>query len=109
MSRNIKLLDKYDAVIIEERYNELIGRREVRLKILHISEGTLSRGLLKQGLAKLYNKEPGLVFIRKAGSKCGFPETIVEAHIYDNIDRARAFEPQYIIKRDERSLQKMSM
>lgn len=108
MSKHVKLLDKYDAVIFEETYNKLIGRYEVRLRILHTNEGTLSRGLLKQGLSKLYNRDPSLVFIRKAESRFGFPETMVEAHIYDNIERAREFEPEYIIKRDEKSFQKVS-
>jgi len=32
----------------------------------------------------------------------------VEVHIYDSPERARAFEPEYIIKRDEESLSKLA-
>lgn len=108
MNRHVRLLDKYDAVIVDERYNKLIGRYEVVLKIIHVNEGTPSRGLIKIGLGKLYGKEPNLVFIRRAESSYGFPETIVEAHIYDDLSRAKLFEPEYIIKRDEQSIQKLS-
>lgn len=108
MSRYTRLLDKYDVEIIEEKYNKLIERYEVILKVLHTGEGTPSRGLLKVGIAKLYNKEPDLVYIRKAETSHGNPETLIEAHIYNSRDRARLFEPEYTIKRDEESMRKVS-
>lgn len=109
MSKHVRLLDKYDAVIIDEKYNKLIGRREVVMKIIHTNEGTPSRGLIKIGLGRLYGKEPNLVFIRRAESSYGFPETLIEAHIYDDLSRAKLFEPEHIIKRDEQSLQKSGL
>jgi small subunit ribosomal protein S24e len=108
MSKHVKILDKYDAEVVEEKYNKLIGRRELTIRILHLGEGTPSRGLLKIGIGKLYNKEPELVYIRKVESKFGLSETIIEAHIYDSIDRAKLFEPEHIVKRDEESLKKVT-
>lgn len=108
MSKHVRFLDKYDAEIIEEKYNQLIGRMEIKLKIVHFNEGTPSRGIIKRLLAEYYGKDINLVYIRKVCSECGIPGTYVEAHVYDSIERARKFEPEYIIKRDEESLSKVS-
>lgn len=108
MSKQVKLLDKYSAEVLEERYNGLVERIEVKIRLLHLGEGTPSRGLLKMGIAKLYNKDPSLVYIRKVESKYGSPESIIEAHIYSSQERAKLFEPEYIIKRDEESYKKVA-
>jgi len=105
----VRILDRYDAEVVEERYNPLIRRLEVVLRVIHVGEGTPSRGALKTGIAKLYNRDPSLVYIRKAESKYGFCETLIEAHVYDDAERARKFEPKYIVERDEESLKKMSL
>lgn len=109
MGKHVRILDKYDAEIVEEKYNPLAKRLEVVLKVVHVGEGTPSRGVLKAGIAKLYGKDPGLVYIRKAESKYGFCETLVEAHVYDDVERSKKFEPKYIIQRDEESLKKTSL
>ncbi|MEM0001315.1 MAG: 30S ribosomal protein S24e [Desulfurococcaceae archaeon] len=108
MSKHVRILDKYDAEVIEEKYNKLIGRRELTLRLIHLGEGTPSRGLLKIGIGKLYNKEPTLVYIRRIESKYGLSETVVEAHVYDSVERAKLFEPEYVVKRDEESFKKIS-
>lgn len=106
MGKHVKILEKYDAEIVEEKYNPLVERLELVLRVMHVNEGTPSRGLLKIGIAKLYGKDPDLVYIRRAKSTRGFCETVVEAHIYNNAERAKKFEPEYIVKRDEESLKK---
>lgn len=106
MSRHIRLLDKYDAEIVEEKYNLLVERYEVLLRVIHIGEGSPSRGLMKQAIAKIYRVDPGLVYIRKIETSYGFPQTIIEAHVYRDQGRARLFEPEYVVKRDEESLGK---
>ncbi len=108
MSKYVKLANKYDAEIVEEKYNALIGRIEVLLKLSHLGEGTPARALIKQELARIYNKEPELVFIRKIHTEHGLPVSFIEAHVYDNTERARKFEPEYIVKRDEESLSRFS-
>mgnify|MGYP001772545182 CR=1 FL=1 len=108
MSKQVKLLEKYDVEIIEERYNPLIGRLEVKLRVHHVYEGTPSRGLIKLGLAKLYGRDANLVYIRSVYTEYGIPTSVVEAHIYDSAERAKKFEPEHIIKRDEESMSKVS-
>lgn len=106
MGRSINL-DKYPAEIVEERYNPLIKRYELKIRVAHVGEGTPSRGLIKLALAKLYNRDAKLVVIRNIFTEYGLQVSLVEAHIYDNEERLRLFEPEYVIKRDERSLSKI--
>ena len=106
MSRHVKLLDKYDAEVIEERYNPLIERYEIKMKVVHLGEGTPSRGVIKLGVSKLYGKDPSLVYIRKIEPRYGFPESIIEVHVYNSVERAKLFEPEHIVKRDEESMSK---
>ena len=103
----MRLLDKYDCEVVEEHYNPVIGRREVVLNVFHGNEGTPSRGLLKKAIASLYNVDVNLVYIRSIVTERGSSVSRVELHIYDNPERTRAFEPEYIIKRDEESLSKI--
>jgi small subunit ribosomal protein S24e len=108
MSKHIRLLDKYDCEVVEERYNPLIRRRELVLRVFHGGEGTPSRGLLKKAIASLYNADLNTVYIRSIKTEYGMCASRVEVHIYDSPERARAFEPEYIIKRDEESLSKLA-
>ena len=108
MSKHIRLLNKYDCEIVEERYNPLIKRREIVLSVFHGDEGTPSRGFLRKALADLYKVDVNLVFIRTIKTEYGMSVSRVKAHIYETPDRARAFEPEYVIKRDEESLSKVT-
>ncbi|MEM0199525.1 MAG: 30S ribosomal protein S24e [Desulfurococcaceae archaeon] len=108
MGKHVRFMDKYDAEIVEEKYNPLVGRLEVKLRVLHFHEGTPSRGMIKKFLSDYYGKDLNLIYVRKSCSVCGFPGTYVEAHIYDSAERARKFEPEYIFKRDEESVSKLT-
>lgn len=108
MVKHVKLMDKYDAEIVEERYNSLIGRLELEVKVTHLGEGTPSRGIIREGLARLYGKRIEQVYIRKVQTEYGLPVSSVEVHIYDDVERAKYFEPEYVIKRDEESYSKVS-
>ncbi|MEM2025061.1 MAG: 30S ribosomal protein S24e [Desulfurococcaceae archaeon] len=108
MVKRIKILDKYDGEVVEERHNPLVGRIEIVFKLVHLGEGTPSRGVLKKELARLYGKPSDLVYIRKVGTEYGICETTVEAHLYESEDRAKKFEPNYLAKRDEESLNKIT-
>ncbi len=108
VSRHVRLLDKYDCEVVKDQYNPLIKRREVVLNVFHGNEGTPNRGLLKKAIASYYNVDVNLVFIRSVKTEYGMGVSRVEAHIYENPERAKAFEPEYIRKRDEESLSKLS-
>lgn len=100
-------LDKYPAEIVEERYNPLIKRLEVQIRVTHLNEGTPSRGILKKAIASYYGKNEKLVVIREVKTEYGLHVSTVKAHLYDSEDRLRLFEPEYLLKRDEESLAKI--
>ncbi|MEL9909102.1 MAG: 30S ribosomal protein S24e [Desulfurococcus sp.] len=107
MGRTITL-GKYSGEVVEERYNPLIKRIELKLRVGHPGEGTPSKGLLRLELAKVYGKNVNLVYIRNVETEYGLGVSLVEAHIYDSEERVKLFEPEYIIKRNEESLQKIT-
>ncbi|ADV65628.1 SSU ribosomal protein S24E [Desulfurococcus mucosus DSM 2162] len=102
------VLGKYSGEIVEEKYNPLIKRLELKIRVGHPNEGTPSKGLLRLELAKIYGKGVNLVYIRNVKTEYGLGVSLVEAHVYDSEERVKLFEPEYIIKRNEESLQKVS-
>jgi len=104
MGKSIQIAG-YSGEIVSEKYNPLVKRREVVVKIGHVGGGTPSRGVLRQELAKLFNVNVENVYVRKIETEHGIGVSLVKAHIYDSPERARFFEPEYIIKRNEEGLQ----
>ncbi len=105
MAKTIKIGEDYMGEIIEEKYNPLIKRREVYIKLSHIGKGTPSRGLVRKAVAEHYSTEIDRVYVRKIESEYGWGVTNIEVHIYDSPERAKMFEPEHIIKRNEYATQ----
>jgi len=95
----------FTGEIIEEKYNPLIKRREVVVKITHIGKSTPSRAAIKHSLAKYYNVSIEQVIVREINTEYGIGLSKAIVHVYDSVERAKMFEPEYILKRDERSMQ----
>jgi len=95
----------YSGEIVSEKYNPLVKRREVVLKIGHVGVGTPSRKVLRAELAKLFNVNVENVYVRKIETENGIGVSLIKAHIYDSPERAKFFEPEYIIKRNEEDSQ----
>ncbi|MEM2234304.1 MAG: 30S ribosomal protein S24e [Desulfurococcaceae archaeon] len=100
-STAITIAEGYEGGVIEEKYNPLIKRREVIVRVFHSGRGTPSRGLIRQALANAYGVSTNCVYIRRIISEKGMNSTIVEAHVYESSEKAKVFEPEYIIKRNE--------
>ena len=88
--------------VVRERTNKLIGRLEIEGVVIHVGKGTPSRDALVKALSQLYNKNEELVIVKSILSEYGIGMSKVHAHIYEAIERLRAFEPQYILKRHGR-------
>ncbi|MCS7128746.1 MAG: hypothetical protein N3E36_06350 [Sulfolobales archaeon] len=101
MSKNITIAEGYEGGVVEERYNPLIKRREVVVRVFHSGKGTPSRGLVRQALANAYGVSTSCIYVRRIISERGMNSTIIEAHIYESLEKAKVFEPEYIIKRNE--------
>ncbi len=98
-------IGEYTGEVVEERYNPLIKRKEVVIRIAHIGKSTPSRGLIRMEVAKYYNVEVDRTYIRKIETEYGMGVSKIYVHIYDSVERAKEFEPEYIIKRNEYALQ----
>lgn len=83
-----------------DRYNPLIGRREIVLKVGHVLKPTPSRRDLRARLAEVYKVDASRLYVRSIFVGYGSGESRVRVHIYDSVERVLAFEPKYIIKRN---------
>ncbi len=104
MVKAIKFSDDYVGEVVQDKYNPLIKRRELRIKIAHMGKGTPPRGIVRIGVAKEYDVDVNRVYVRRVLSQYGWGVTIAEVHIYDSPERARLFEPKHILKRNEYAL-----
>jgi len=100
--KEASLPDGTPVYIIKERDNRLIRRLEVEGVIVHVGKGTPKRSDVLATLAKLYSKSEELIIVKKIVSEYGVGITRFRAHIYESIDRLKAFEPTYILKRHGR-------
>ena len=85
--------------VVKERINKVVGRTEVYGIVTHMGKGTPSRKDLKSAIAQLYSKDEGLVVIKYVKSEYGMGRSKIKVHVYDNAERLRLFEPEYILKR----------
>jgi len=96
----IELEDGVWAEVVEDRYNHLIKRREIKLLIHHELKPTPMRITLRLTLAEKFGVDITRLYIRNIRTGYGIGQSIAEVHIYDTLERALQFEPQYIIDRN---------
>ena len=90
--------------VVRERVNDVIKRIEVFAIISHVGKGTPPRSVIMDALATLYSKSREVVVIRNIKSEYGIGLSRVRAHIYESIEKVKAFEPEYILKRHEKGV-----
>jgi small subunit ribosomal protein S24e len=98
-----KIIDLGEGVwaeIIEDRYNPLIKRRELKLRINHVLKPTPMRITLRTSIANSFNVDISRVYVRSIRTEYGIGRSIAEVHIYDSKEKALEFEPKYIIERN---------
>ncbi len=88
------------AEIAEDRYNPLIKRRELKLKINHVLKPTPMRVMLRMAVANAFGVDVSRVYVRSVRTEYGIGRSIAEIHIYDSKEKALEFEPKYIIERN---------
>ncbi|MEM2459617.1 MAG: 30S ribosomal protein S24e [Candidatus Bathyarchaeia archaeon] len=90
-----------DVNIITETYNPLLKRKEVVFQIDHREVGSTPRRIeVKEALARILNRDPKLIFIRKIETKTGTRVSIGWANVYEDFEHAKLVEPDHIIKRN---------
>ncbi|MEB3847115.1 MAG: 30S ribosomal protein S24e [Desulfurococcales archaeon] len=103
MSGQIARIDLGDGVwaeVIEDKYNPLIKRRELKLQLHHELKSTPMRINVRLGISEKLGVDIQRVYVRKIETEYGIGISIAEVHIYDTVDRALAFEPKYVIDRN---------
>ncbi|ADI32716.1 30S ribosomal protein S24e [Staphylothermus hellenicus] len=100
MGKTVKI-GEFTGEIVVDRYNPLVKRREVVIRIAHIGKSTPSRGLIRHETAKIYGVEAEKVYVRGINTEYGLGVSNATIHIYDSVERAKQFEPPHIIRRNE--------
>ncbi|MCQ2069636.1 MAG: 30S ribosomal protein S24e [archaeon] len=86
--------------IQEQRENVLQKRTEVKFMIDHARECTPGRHAVGEELAKKFNTKRDLVIVDDLSSLYGVGKTKGYAKIYANMDDAKKYESEYLIKRN---------
>ncbi|MEM1873412.1 MAG: 30S ribosomal protein S24e [Acidilobaceae archaeon] len=89
------------AEIRREKYNPLVGRIELEVEIEHLLKPTPSRVDVRRAIAEAYGVDLERVYVRSLNTEYGVGVTRAVIHIYDSVERAKSFEPEYVIKRNE--------
>jgi len=90
-----------ETTIIEEKYNPLIGRKEVDVLLTHLGEITPTREAVRSKVAALLNMDLDHVVIQSIQGHFGEPQSRVIVHCYDNADDVFVFEPKFRLKRNK--------
>ncbi len=95
----IKIDDQTYLEVISERLNRVVRRYELTGIIHHVGRGTPSRAEVREVLSKTFNKPVENIYVRSIITEYGVNRSLIKANIYDDVERAKAFEPEHIIKR----------
>lgn len=79
-----------------ERFNVLLGRKEVTFTIDHGSSGTPQVFEVRKALADSYKVGLGSVFIVKLDTLTGTNQTVGWANVYDSEEQAKRVTPTFI-------------
>lgn len=90
-----------ETTIIEEKYNPLIGRKEVDVLLTHLGEVTPTREAVRSKIAALLNIDLDHVVIQSIHGHFGEPRSRVTVHCYDKNEDVYVFEPKYRLKRNK--------
>lgn len=85
--------------VLREKYNKVIGRIELFGEVIHLGKATPHRGSLREVFARLYGKSPELVVVKYIKSEYGSHRSVFRVNVYEDLQRLKFFEPEYLIKR----------
>lgn len=95
---------EYQMSIIEDRANPLVERRELKIEIA--SRSTPKRDAVRKAVATSLKVPIERVFVKSTLSSFGTNISVCKVHVYDNDERGKAIEPNYVklrnLSREER-------
>ena len=98
--KRIELEDGVWAEVVGDKYNPLIKRREIDLVVYHELKPTPMRINLRLQMAEVLGVDIQRVYVRSIQTEYGIGRSKARVHVYDSVERAKAFEPSYIIDRN---------
>jgi ribosomal protein S24E len=94
----------YQISIIEDKFNPLMERRELKLEIA--SQATPKRDLLRKSVASSLKVPVERVYIKNVLSSYGKSIAVCKAYVYETAERGKQIEPEYVqhrnLSREER-------
>lgn len=91
---------KYDIRIAEEKYNPLIGRKELNIVISHVGAGTPQRYYIREQIAKILSVPIESVYVISVRTRYGQGLSYARVHVYDDPKRGEEIEDEYIKRRN---------
>lgn len=102
-SESAKRIDFGDGVwgeIIRDFDNPLVKRRELTIVIHHVGKPTPMRINLRLAVSEKFGVPVQNVYVRNIKTEYGIGRSTAIVHIYESVDRAKLFEPEYVIERN---------
>jgi|ECHnycMinimDraft_1075156.scaffolds.fasta_scaffold00013_31 small subunit ribosomal protein S24e len=101
-TQRVKISEKAEGVIQRVKSNQLIGRREVKLRVFHVGMGTPSREEIRRSLSEAFSAKPNLVVVKKITGSYGTSVSNAVVFVYESEDQMRKVEPEYLLKRGKK-------
>ncbi len=99
-------LDSGIYVLISQKENKVIQRREAVLRIEHRNKGTPSRPDVIEAVSKLLGVDKSLVVVRRIETEYGKDSSKAWVHIYRDRATLERFEPKHLLQRTEKKEKK---
>ncbi|WP_338600890.1 30S ribosomal protein S24e [Sulfolobus tengchongensis] len=96
----VKISDKAEGVVERDVQNNVIGRREITLKVYHMGSGTPSRKDIIKAIVQTFGVQDNVVVVKKVSTNYGAGISNVKLHIYNSRDILEKIEPKYLLDRD---------
>lgn len=104
MSVQFMTSEEYQISVIEDRFNPLLERREVKIEVA--SKSTPKRDLIRRAVSNSLKVPLECVYVRNCLSSFGTNISVCRVHVYKDPERGKYIEPKYIqlrnLPRDER-------
>jgi ribosomal protein S24E len=85
-----------EITVLNEHYNPVMKRKEIRVEISHASAGTPERFSTRKALAERFNAKLESLYVVNMTTGTGTRATTCHIELYDNQDEAAQKVPEYI-------------
>ncbi|MEM2165336.1 MAG: 30S ribosomal protein S24e [Candidatus Bathyarchaeia archaeon] len=90
-----------EVKILEERYNPLLCRREIRFLVEHRGRSTPIKFEVRKYLAAMFNTDLSLVYIIRFVTKTSTNLSEGLCHVYDSKEYVERLVPDFIRRKNE--------